>query len=215
MLLSKNDKLVIIGDSVTDCGRRQPVGEGLGDSMGNGYANLVNSFLTAVYPQLGIRVINMGTSGNTVRDLKARWQRDVLDLNPDWLSICIGINDVWLQYDQPLIPESHVYLPEYEATLTELVALTRPRLKGLILMTPYYMEPNRADQMRASIDQYGAAVKRIAAAHDCILVDTQAAFDAVFPYIYPATLGWDRVHPNAAGHAIMARAFLGGVRFEW
>ena len=58
-------------------------------------------WLGAVYPERMIRVINMGVSGNTTRDLKARWQRDVLDLKPDWLSIMIGANDVWRQYDSP------------------------------------------------------------------------------------------------------------------
>ncbi|MFN8378973.1 MAG: GDSL-type esterase/lipase family protein [Anaerolineae bacterium] len=47
-------------------------------------------------------VINMGVGGNTVRDLAARWESDVTALNPDWLSICIGINDVWRQFDARL-----------------------------------------------------------------------------------------------------------------
>ena len=34
---------------------------------------------------------------------------DVLDLKPDWLSIMIGINDVWRQFDNPTEPELHVY----------------------------------------------------------------------------------------------------------
>ena len=62
---------------------------------------MVDALLGAVYPERMIRVINMGVSGNTTRDLKARWQTDVLDLKPDWLSIMIGANDVWRQYDSP------------------------------------------------------------------------------------------------------------------
>ena len=54
---------------------------------------MVDALLGAVYPERLIRVINMGVSGNTTRDLKARWQRDVLDLKPDWLSIMIGANE--------------------------------------------------------------------------------------------------------------------------
>ncbi|MCG6198000.1 GDSL family lipase, partial [Anoxybacillus sp. LAT_38] len=73
--------------------------------------------LQAVYPELGIRVVNKGISGNTVRDLKARWKEDVIAQKPDWVSIMIGINDVWRQYDLPLMKEKHVYLDEYETTL--------------------------------------------------------------------------------------------------
>src|SRR5690349_23670589 len=127
----------MIGDSITDCERARPVGEGLFQAVGKGYVAQVDALLGAVYPQHRIRVVNMGTSGNTVRDLAARWQTDVLDQQPDWLSIMIGINDVWRQFDSPLQRDIHVPLDEYGAKLTKLVAATRPRLHGLVLMTPY------------------------------------------------------------------------------
>jgi len=138
-------KLVMIGDSITDCERTRPVGEGLFGALGKGYVGLVDSLLQATYPQEHIRVVNMGLSGNTVRDLRARWQADVLDQRPDWLAIMIGINDVWRQFDTPWQREWHVPLDEYAATLADLVATTHPGLKGLVLMTPYFIEPNRAD----------------------------------------------------------------------
>ncbi|MBP3962312.1 SGNH/GDSL hydrolase family protein [Paenibacillus lignilyticus] len=215
MLLEAKDKLVMIGDSITDCGRARPVGEGLFDAIGKGYVGQVDALLTAAYPERGIRVVNVGTSGNTVLDLKARWQTDVLDQKPDWLSIMIGTNDVWRQFDTPLITESHVYPEEYAATLEELVVQTRPKLKGLVLMTPFYLEPNPNDAMRAQMDRYGAIVREIAAKHDALFVDTQAAFNRVMAHIYPATIAWDRVHPSQAGHAVLARAFLQAVGFDY
>lgn len=215
MKLQTNEKLVMIGDSITDCGRRQPIGEGLFDAMGNGYAAQVEALLRAVYPERGIRVINMGTSGNTVRDLNARWQRDVIDLKPDWLSIMIGINDVWRQFDSPLTREAHVSIEEYETTLEQLVAQTQPKVKGLILMTPFYIEPNQQDAMRAMMDRYGAVVRRLAETKGTLFVDTQAAFDQIMKTLYPAALAWDRVHPNQAGHMTIARAFLDAIGFQW
>jgi len=213
--IGANEKLVLIGDSITDCGRKQPVGEGRDEAFGRGYVAQVNALLTSGYPELHIRVVNTGISGNTVRSLKARWQRDVLDLAPDWLSVMIGINDVWRQFDEPLQREAHVHIEEYEATLRELLAQTRPALKGLVLMTPFYLEPHRADPMRAAMDRYGQVVCRVAADQGAIFVDTQAAFDRVLGHIYPAALAWDRVHPNPVGHMVLARAFLGAVGFEW
>jgi lysophospholipase L1-like esterase len=215
MKLDKNDKLIMIGDSITDVERARPVGEGLFGAIGKGYVALVDALLGSAYPERNIRVINMGSSGNTVRDLKARWHSDVLDLKPDWLSICIGINDVWRQFDIPLIREQHVYINEYEKTLTELVRKTRPLVKGLVLMTPYYLEPNKSDPMRATMDLYGEVVKRIAADNDCLFVDLQAEFDRIMKHIYPATLAWDRIHPSMVGHSVIARAFLNAVGFQW
>lgn len=215
MLIENNSKLVIIGDSVTDFERARPVGEGLSGGIGKSYAGIVDGLINTNYPESKIRVVNMGTSGDNVRALKARWKTDVLDLKPDWLSIMIGINDVWRQYDTPLITEGHVYLEEYRSTLEQLVKETLPALKGLILMTPYYIEKNKSDAMRATMDLYGAAVKDIAKKYNAVLVDTQAAFDEILKYYYPAAITWDRVHPNIFGHTVLARAFLNQIGFKW
>ncbi|MEF3311599.1 SGNH/GDSL hydrolase family protein [Paenibacillus sp. GYB004] len=215
MLVQPNSRLVMIGDSITDCGRARPVGEGRGTEYGNGYVSVVNALLSAVYAGRHIRVINVGSSGNTVRDLKARWQTDVLDLKPDWLSIMIGINDVWRQYDMPNFSEKHVGIEEYEQTLRELIASVQPSLKGLILMTPFYIEPNPEDAMRGAMDRYGAVVAKLAAETGAVFVDTQKAFDAVLNHYYPGALAWDRVHPNLTGHTVLAHAFLNAIGFQW
>jgi lysophospholipase L1-like esterase len=214
--IGKGQKLVMIGDSITDVGRARPIGEGRADdALGRGYVMMVDALLGAVYPERMVRVINMGISGNTTRDLKARWQTDVLDLKPDWLSIMIGANDVWRQYDSPKQTERHVLIDEYERNLAELVTSTKPIVKGLVLMTPFYLEPNRQDAMRATMDKYGAVVKRIAEAQTVAFVDTQAAFDRLLTVYYPATINWDRVHPNPTGAALLARAFLTAIGFDW
>ena len=104
-------RLVFAGDSVTDMGSSQPVGEGLKDRLGFGYVRMVENLLAACYPERLIRVTNSGVSGNTSRDLLARWERDVLALKPDYLSICIGINDVWRQFDCPAMPDTLALRP--------------------------------------------------------------------------------------------------------
>jgi lysophospholipase L1-like esterase len=88
-------------------------------------------------------------------------------------------------------------------------------VKGLALMTPFYIEANRQDAMRARMDEYGAIVKQLAERHGTLFVDTQAAFDAALQAYYPATLGWDRVHPTHIGAMILARAFLTAIDFSW
>jgi len=215
MLIAARSKVLFIGDSITDAGRNRPVAEGLFDPLGKGYVTQVAALLGATYPDRPIRVVNTGCSGNTVRDLKGRWQSDVLDLKPDWLSIMIGTNDVWRQFDMPLHPEVAVPPEEYEQTLDALVGTTRPLLKGLVLMTPFYAEPNQADSMRARMDQYGKIVLAVARKHGVIGVDTQAAFDRALKHQHSSYLAWDRVHPNQIGHMILARAFLDAVGFVW
>lgn len=213
--VAARSKLVMIGDSITDAGRARPGADSSGGPLGRGYVSLVDTLLAAVYPDQPIWIVNTGISGNTVRDLKARWPADVLDLKPDWLSIMIGTNDVWRQFDSPRRPDLAVPIDEYERTLDELIARTRPALKGLVLLTPFYLEPNRQEPMRAQMDRYGAVVRRLAATHGALFVDTQAAFDEVLAAAYTANFARDRVHPNDAGSMVLARAFVNAIGFNW
>ena len=211
MLFEKNDTVLFIGDSISDYDRARPVGEGLFNAWGQSYVACAGALLGCMYPELGLRVINMGISGNQVRDLKDRWQTDVFDLKPDWVSVLIGINDVWRQFDSPQMPETHVSPEEFEQTYEELIRETLPRVKGMILMTPYYMETNTRDAMRARMDQYGAIVKELALKYDLTLVDLQAGWDRLFQYMHSTNIAWDRVHPNQTGCMYIAKQFLRAV----
>ncbi len=213
--LAQGARWVAIGDSITDAGRARPIGEGPG-GLGTGYVQTMDALLQAWYPARRIRIFNVGTSGHTVRDLAARWQTDVTDLKPDWLSVMIGANDVWRQFDRVTQPERAVQPDEYERTYDALLARTRPTLTGgLVLITPFFLELRTNDPMRARMDEYGAIVKRLAPKYDAVLVDSQAAFDAVLKDLPSAMINWDRVHLNHIGSAVLARAVLTALGFQW
>ena len=156
MIFENGDRIVFAGDSVTDMGSTNPVGEGLFDNVGRSYVRVVENMLVSWYPELNIRVTNSGISGNTSRDLLERFDRDVVSLNPDWVSICIGINDVWRQFDCPAMPDTHVLPDEYKANMEKMILSVKDKVKGIFILTPYYMEPNREDKMRARMDEYVA-----------------------------------------------------------
>ena len=215
MIFEKLDRIVFAGDSVTDMGSQNPVGEGLRDALGHGYVRMVENLLMSVYPELTLRVTNSGISGNTSRDLLARWERDVLELNPDYVSICIGINDVWRQFDSPAITSSHVSPEEYEENLRKMLESLKGRVKGVFLLTPYYMEPCREDWMRARMQDYVDVCHKLAAEYDVVLVDLQATFDEYFKYRHSSYIAWDRIHPNQIGATVIAREFLKHCDFDY
>lgn len=215
MVIEPGSKIVIMGDSITDCDRTQPVGEGLFGPYGSGWVNVTAGLLGAAYPAHRLRLVNMGTSGHTVRDLAARWERDVFALQPDWVAVMIGTNDVWRQFDSPLQEECGVGPEEFRETLDRLVATTLPKVKGMVLMTPFYLEPNRRDAMRARMDEYGGIVRDIAAARGTLFADTQAAMAGLLKQYHSAYIAWDRVHPNIIGHTVIAKAFLDAVGYKW
>ena len=215
MLLAPDRKIVFIGDSITDCGRSRPIGEGSNGQLGNGYVSFIDAFLGATKPELRLRTINMGMGGNTVRDLEARWQTDLLDLKPQMVSVMIGINDVWRQFDAPFQKENHVGPEEYRDTLDRLIARTTPSVERVMVASPFFIEPNKSDRMRVRMDEYGAYAQEVAIQHGAVWIDVQAAFDALLRHVPSQSIAGDRVHPNATGHAVITRAFLKAVGVQW
>lgn len=215
MIFEDFDRIVFAGDSVTDTGRARPLGEGLGDSLGRGYVSIVNNMLAAYYPDIRVRVTNAGIDGNSSRDLLERFDTDVVALNPDWVSICIGINDVWRQFNRPAMPDCWVLPQEYESNVEKMILAVKDKVKGIFILTPFYMEPNKSEMMRCRMEEYINICKMLAKKYDCILVDFQKMYDEYFTVRHSSYIAWDRVHPNQIGATLMAREFLAKCQFEY
>lgn len=215
MIFQNNDRIVFAGDSVTDMGSTNPIGEGLCENVGRGYVRLVESFLSAYYPEILTRVTNAGISGNTSRDLLARFDRDVVSLNPDWVSVCIGINDVWRQFDCPAIPDGQVMPEEYRNNVEEMILKVKDKVKGIFILSPYYIESNHEDFMRKRMNEYVEISKELAEKHGCRFVDFQKVFENYCKIRHSAYIAWDRVHPNQVGSMLMAKAFLEQCDFDF
>lgn len=215
MIFENYDRIVFAGDSVTDMGSAKPVGEGLSDNVGRGYVRVLENMFAAYYPEVFLRVTNSGISGNTSRDLLERYDRDVVDLKPDWVSICIGINDVWRQFDSPAILDSHVLPDEYERNVEEMILRVKDNVKGIFILSPYIMEPNREDAMRKRMDEYVEISKKLAEKHGCIFVDFQKMYEEYCQIRYSGYIAWDRIHPNQIGATLMAKEFLKYCDFDY
>jgi lysophospholipase L1-like esterase len=215
MIFENGDRIVFAGDSVTDMGSTHPVGEGLFDNLGRGYVRVIESLLVACYPEYSFRITNSGISGNTSRDLLERFDRDVVALNPDWVSICIGINDVWRQFDVPAFLDYAVQPDEYESNVERMILAVKDRVKGVFILSPYYIEPNRADAMRARMDEYVAICEKLAKKHGCYFVNFQKLYEDFCQHQHSSLIAWDRVHPNQMGATLMAREFLRFCGFEY
>ena len=215
MLFENNDRIVFAGDSVTDMESAQPVGEGLFDNLGRSYVRIIENMLVSWYPELNIRITNSGVSGNTSRDLIERYDRDVVSLNPDWVSICIGINDVWRQFDSPAMPDIAVMLEEYRENIEKMILAVKDRVKGIFILSPYYMEPNREDMMRKRMDEYVEICRLLAGKYGCVFVDFQGLYERFLKIRHSSCIAWDRVHPNQMGATLMAREFLSKCGFVY
>jgi len=213
LILGKNERLLCIGDSITDCERERPIGTS-GPGLGNGYVSLVDAFLSIWEPEKKIEILNAGISGNTILDLAQRWETDVIALKSDWLSIMIGVNDVWRQFSGPLKP-GHISIELFEKTYRDILTSVRNQLKGLVLLSPFFLETNRSDPMRQRIDMYSKVVGKMAQEFDAVYIDVQTAFENHLSHWPTQSLCNDRVHPNTTGHMVIAKAFLEGIGLEW
>ena len=214
LIFRNMDRIVFAGDSVTDMGSEQPVGESFDENLGRSYVRIIDNMLSTWYPEILVRVTNSGISGNTSRDLLERYQRDVIDLNPDWVSICIGINDVWRQFDSPAMADTHVMPEEYEANLEKMILAVKDSVKGIFLMTPYYMETNAEDGMRKRMDEYGAVCRKLAVKYGCVFIDLQETFNHYFRFRHSTYIAWDRIHPNHVGCVYIANQILKATGFQ-
>lgn len=213
MKINPGSRVVMIGDSITDCGRDRHAPDDSPEALGNGYAALTAALIAVEGAARKITVINRGVSGDTVKDLAARWHRDVIEERPDWLTVMIGVNDVWRAFDERASMRTLAVSPaEYETIYDSLLVRTRPHLRGLVLMSPFHVHPDRTNLMRTQVEAFGAIVKRLAARHGAFFVDTQAAFDWMLFHVPFERLADDHVHPTLLGHMVLANALMTALR---
>ena len=205
-LIENNAVLLFQGDSITDAGRSRLND----DDLGRGYAAMAASWFSALYPEQRVQFLNRGISGNRAVDLRGRWQRDCLDLQPTWVSILIGINDTWRGFDSndPTSTES------YERDFNYICAQVRDILRArLIIMEPFLL-PTPQDRImwREDLDPKIAVARKIAREYNTLFVPLDGVFAAAATN--QAMEFWlpDGVHPTAAGHALIAQAWLKSVK---
>lgn len=209
MILQPDQHILFIGDSITDCGRDE-----VQSPYGNGFVSLVRAFITARYPGLNLRWTNRGMSGNTVRDLAARWEEDAIAVKPDWLAVMVGANDCSRRYNPERLSEA-VYVEEYESTLRTLLqqSVDTSGCK-LVIAEPYVIEADPTDQRLIDTRELCLAARRVAADMGAISIHTQELFDHVLKSTSATDWAPDRVHPNLAGHGLIAMEFLREFQFE-
>ncbi len=205
MKMQPGETLLFVGDSLTDCGRRDPAYA----PYGFGYVHFFRSLLLHRHPEWRVGVLNRGNGGDTIRDLEQRWENDVLAERPDRLVILIGINDIWRNFADPEKRDFHVPLEEYLAVYRELIRISQEAgIQGICLGTPFFAEPDRKEPMRRMCDAYGAAVRELAEEQFLDIAAFQAAIDRLLEYQHPMMIAPDRVHLNPHGHLALAETLF-------
>lgn len=205
-------RILFQGDSITDCGRSREV---LTD-VGNGYPYLVRAHYGLEKPGQ-FEIVNRGISGNRSVDVYARIKQDIINLKPDYMSILMGVNDVWHE----LAIQNGVATPKFEKIYTMLieeVLEALPNIK-LMILEPYAL-PGSATEgtledgadkytvFRKDTEEKAAACRRVAEKFNIPFVPLQAKLDAMANAYGTESVSGDGVHPNVTGHLLIARAWM-------
>ena len=199
--LKKGDRIVFLGDSITQGG----------DSHDKGYVRLIRKTLTEK-ADLGIEVIGAGISGNKVPDLQRRLEKDVLSRKPTIVVIYIGINDVWHGENDP----ARGTLPEaFAAGLKDVIGRCTEAGAKVVICTPTVIGEKKdgGNKLDQRLDQYSDISRNLAKELKLPLCDLRKAFlDHLKEHnekdAERGILTSDRVHLNDAGNKFVADTML-------
>ena len=192
-------RLVVLGDSITRGAR-------LGVAPTETYAARLEAALRA--QGRAVRVHNVGIGGERTDLALARLERDVISQRPDWVTVMYGTNDSWVDAGQA---ESRLTAEAYAANLRELARRLQAAGIGVVLMTaPKFGEQARRNGLgedpNTRLARHLERCRAVARELRLPLVDHFAGWDE--RQRGGASLqAWttDGIHPNADGHADLAR----------
>lgn len=206
--------LLFTGDSITDGLRYKKKKEewDLNHQIGHSYVYILNGVLGSRYPEKRLRFKNRGISGNRIVDLYARIEPDLLAIEPDVLTILVGVND------GPLDINEYKPTPQkkYEALYRMLLEEVRERLPEckIILMEPFVLnagkmrEEGNYDLWRSAVSGFGQVVRKLSQEFGTAFVPLQGKFDEMAEAYGADYWCWDGVHPTENGHGLIARQWL-------
>ena len=210
--LQKGGVILFQGDSITDAGRdRKREEPNNARGFGQGYPLVVASYLLGTRPEAELKIYNRGISGHKVPDLDRRWQKDTIDLQPDILSILVGVNDIW----HKLSGKYEGTVESYESGYTALLERTRKALPQtrLVVCEPFVLRCGAVNEKWfPEFTRRREAAKRVAEEAGAVWVPFQTMFDDAATKAPPSYWAGDGVHPSMAGHGLMAKTWLETVR---
>lgn len=200
--------LVFQGDSVTDAGRSRGARDANDQAaLGHGYAAMAAAHVLRTRAGEGWQVYNRGVSGNKVYQLADRWEEDCLALEPDVLSILIGVNDYW----HTLTHDYEGTVETYERDYRALMDRTREALPdvALVIGEPFALPDGTAADAswQEPFGAYQAAARRVADDYGAAWVPYQSVFEAALRQAPAAHWCPDGVHPALPGNYLMMQAW--------
>jgi lysophospholipase L1-like esterase len=163
---------------------------------------MVAGIFSAIHPDLKVKFYNRGIAGDRVQDLKRRWVEDCIELQPNIVSIQIGINDTVIGLYTPI----EEFKADYRDILTQLKEKTNAQI---ILIEPFvFPKVENKAEWRDDLNQRIKVVRELAVEFKTKLIPLDGMMDSIS--IVNGSDYWsvDGIHPTTAGHGVIAKAYL-------
>lgn len=206
-------KILFQGDSITDAGRDRS-----NDHLnkGYGYATVVSAILGSKYPG-EYEFENKGVSGNRIVDVYARIKCDILNIKPDYMSLLIGVNDVWHGIDWANGINNEKFDKIYRMLLDEIYE-ELPNIKIMIL-SPFVGKGRatsgaedenvqRFETFVKGVYEKTEIARQIAKDYSLPFIDLNEIFNNAFKIQNERYWLDDGVHPLASGHGLIANEWI-------
>lgn len=205
---NKRRKILFQGDSITDgnWGRNLDPNH----ILGHGYVYIIAAQLGSQYAESQPYFMNRGVSGNRVSDVYARWNEDAISLQPDLISLLVGVNDA----HSIITGSARGATDRYERIYRQLLDETCEVLPdtGIVLCEPFVMHSEATDkdwsEWSSKMDEYRSVVRHLAEDYNTLFVPLQETFNQAANRADTAYWVWDGIHPTTAGHQLIANEWL-------
>ncbi|MDZ7263756.1 MAG: GDSL-type esterase/lipase family protein [candidate division KSB1 bacterium] len=206
LLLKDRQLLVTMGNSITELGEEA-----------DGYVSIMRKVLQTLYPEQTVYIVNVGISGHKATDMSERLERDVLQYRPQWVTISVGVNDVWHDFLRAQLQRSDlsgVPLPLFRQKVIDMVQRSQAAGIQVALFTTTIIKEDLSSAENRKLIDYNQTIRKIARDHKTLLVDMDQAFrQALLLYQKPGmadrgVLTYDGVHMLPSGNWLMAKTAL-------
>ncbi len=195
------------GDSVTDCGRNRDADAAYPENMGEGYAKAFKDIYDTLFPDNNVTFVNKGVSGDRVRDLIARYDADFKAINPDFVSIMIGINDTWRGYDSDDFCSPERFEQEYDLLLSKIKS-DFPNAKILII-EQFALVNHPERHWNEDLSPKREITRKMAEKYADYFIPMHDILNNASDNEFPmSVLSADGVHPAPVGHSYIAAEIL-------
>jgi lysophospholipase L1-like esterase len=206
-------KIVLFqGDSITDGNRYKEKNQewDLNHQIGHSYVYIVNGILGNRFPEKDLKFINRGISGNKIEDIFSRKKSDIIDIDPDILSVLVGVNDALFGFNDYSGTDPGKFETVYRMLLDEVIKAKRNI--RIVLCEPFTIRLgqtiSRYDSLMEYMVAYQRIVSRIALDYNAIFIELQKKFDEACKRHNPEYWIWDGIHPTENGHGLIADEWI-------